>query len=238
MLIRVDQEVPKYKSYAVERTLGMYNVDAADGSHFKLDVDIPVEKDDWAIGMIVGPSGSGKSSVVSKIMNDTAAGFVEWTGGDWDKKRPIIDILSEVDYAKATGSLSAVGLGSVPSWLRPYQVLSTGEKFRADMAALLLSGHQKVMIDEFTSVLDRQVAQVGAGAFAKSWRRKKGRQIVLVGCHYDTLEWVQPDWWIDTAEGLDEFASDRGVVQARKGSFQAANDRARYPGDRVETLAL
>ena len=40
-------------------------------------------------------------------------------------------------FGAVTAALSAVGLGSVPSWLRPYAALSTGEKFRADLARVL-----------------------------------------------------------------------------------------------------
>jgi ABC-type ATPase with predicted acetyltransferase domain len=236
MRIVVNQEVPHYSSYAAERTRGMYNVHAADGARFQLDVELPLEKTDWQIGMIVGPSGSGKSSIVGRLQDSGM--FAEFLGGEWNQDKPIIEVLGDSDYAKATAALSAVGLGSVPSWLRPYHVLSTGERFRADMAALLLSGQQAVMMDEFTSVLDRQVAQVGAGAFAKAWRRKPDRKIILVTCHYDVLDWIQPDWWIDVAEGLDEFHEDRGVIQARKGQFQSAKDRARYCGDRVATLEI
>lgn len=65
-----------------------------------------------------------------------------------------------------TAALSAVGLGSVPSWLRPYSVLSNGERFRADMARLICEAPVKVVVDEFTSPLDRQVARFGALAFA------------------------------------------------------------------------
>src|SRR5262249_45512724 len=36
--------------------------------------------------------------------------------------------------------LSAVGLSSPPSWIKPYQVLSNGEKFRCDLARALLQG--------------------------------------------------------------------------------------------------
>lgn len=229
-LIAVFQEVPRYRSYAAERTRGLYNVDANDGSQFGLEVDLPLDRDGWQVGMIVGPSGSGKSSIVRELVD--GEGWKEWTGGRWSKEKPIIEVLGGKDYAKATAALSAVGLGSVPSWLRPHQVLSTGEAFRADMAKLLLGtgNGDRVVLDEFTSVLDRQVAQVAAGAFAKSWRRGD-RQIILVTCHYDVLDWVQPDWWIDTQEGLNEFASDRGVVQAREGQFPAAENGTRYQGD-------
>jgi ABC-type ATPase with predicted acetyltransferase domain len=58
-----------------------------------------------------------------------------------------------------------------------------------------------VVIDEFTSVVDRQIAKIGASAFSKAWRKTKGKQIVLLSCHYDIVEWLQPDWVYDTRTG-------------------------------------
>lgn len=98
-----------------------------------------------------------------------------------------------------TGMLSAVGLGDVPAWLRPFNVLSNGEKFRAGLARLACERPKQTAVDEFTSVIDRQIAKVGAAAFAKTWRRGAGK-IVLLSCHYDIIEWLQPDWVYDTAE--------------------------------------
>lgn len=95
--------------------------------------------------------------------------------------------------------LSAVGLGDVPAWLRPFNVLSNGEKFRAGLARLACERPEHAVVDEFTSVIDRQIAKVGAAAFAKTWRRGSG-QIVLLSCHYDIIEWLQPDWIYDTSE--------------------------------------
>jgi hypothetical protein len=57
-----------------------------------------------------------------------------------------------------------------------------------------------VVIDEFTSVVDRQIAQIGATAFARAWRRTGG-QAVLLSCHYDIIDWLAPDWIFDTAGG-------------------------------------
>lgn len=240
MIVKIDKRVPEFKSYAAERTRGLYNVDVEDGQRFRLEADVPVEADDWQIGVVVGPSGSGKTSIAEQLGEH---GWYEYHA-QWPEDTPIIEALGKDDYARATASLAAVGLGSVPSWLRPAQVLSNGERFRADLAQLLLmkagdaelSDNCRVYVDEFSSVLDRQVAKVGAGAFAKAWRKRPERRIILITPHYDILEWVQPDWWIDTAEGLDEFASDRGVVFAREGDFQAASHRARYRGNRLVTL--
>lgn len=239
MIVKIDKTVPPYDDYAAERTRGLYNVGVEDGQRFRLEVDVPIDREeDWSIGVIVGPSGSGKTSIAQALGEH---GWLEWVA-EWPDGVPIISKLSsaqeEDGYAKATASLAAVGLGSVPSWLRPASVLSNGERFRADMAKLLVSGWEggDHYIDEFTSVLDRQVAQVGSGAFAKAWRKVPGRRIILISPHYDILDWIQPDWWIDTAEGLDEFASDRGVVQPKTGDFQAASHFAKHPRNWVATL--
>jgi ABC-type ATPase with predicted acetyltransferase domain len=237
VIIEVRNEVPAFQSYAAERTRGLYNVDAEDGRKFHLKADLPVDRIDWQIGAVVGPSGSGKTSIVRELVR---TGWEQWTSfSETSTEVPLIEQMTWMgDYNKATAALSAVGLGSVPSWLRPFAVLSNGEQFRASMAMLLLATQDEpgnFVIDEFTSVLDRQVAQVAAGAFAKAWRRKP-RRVIVVTPHYDILEWLQPDWWIDTAAGLDQFAEDREVLQARKGTFPAAADRAGYSGDRVGSV--
>jgi GNAT superfamily N-acetyltransferase len=103
-------------------------------------------------------------------------------------------------FDEVTAALSGVGLGSVPTWLRPYGALSNGERFRADLARVICEAPPRVVIDEFSSVVDRQIAKFGALAFAKAWRRT-GAQAVLLSCHYDVLDWLQPDWVLDTASG-------------------------------------
>ena len=93
-----------------------------------------------------------------------------------------------------------MGLGSVPAWLRPYHALSNGEKFRADLARIVCERPAPVVIDEFTSVVDRQIARIGALAFGKAWKRGAGKA-VLLSCHYEIIEWLEPDWVFDTATG-------------------------------------
>ena len=101
---------------------------------------------------------------------------------------------------EVTGLLSAVGLSSPPAWLRPRQVLSNGEGFRADVARALAELDGLAVIDEFSSVVDRQVAKVASHAVQKHVRRA-GRQLVAVTCHYDVTDWLQPDWAFDAASG-------------------------------------
>jgi ABC-type ATPase with predicted acetyltransferase domain len=92
-----------------------------------------------------------------------------------------------------TGYLSSVGFSSPPSWLRPFRVLSNGEQFRATLARALADERELVVIDEFTSVVDRTVAQIGSAALSKAIRRKD-KKFIAVSVHYDILDWLEPDW--------------------------------------------
>lgn len=193
-LISVDQSVPAFESYRTARVRSLFNVSSEAGRRFQASAELPVDEEGWQVGLVVGPSGSGKSSLGRAAWGEDAfhRGFA------WGEK-PIIDEIGETEFFDdVAGALSAVGLGSVPSWLRPFGVLSTGEKFRAELARLLLSKRERVVFDEFTSVVDRRVAQIGAGAFAKAWRRQPGRQVILLSCHRDVEEWLLPDWTFDT----------------------------------------
>jgi ABC-type Mn2+/Zn2+ transport system ATPase subunit len=88
----------------------------------------------WQVGVIVGPSGSGKTSLGKMVLGDGAL----WTGGVGPDDAPIMEAIApKGDFDAVTAALSAVGLGSVPSWLRPYGVLSNGEKFRAELARIV-----------------------------------------------------------------------------------------------------
>jgi hypothetical protein len=50
-----------------------------------------------------------------------------------------------------------------------------------------------VVMDEYTSVVDRTVAQIGSAALARTVRRL-GRKFIAVTCHEDVEDWLQPDW--------------------------------------------
>lgn len=154
--------------------------------------ELPIDERDWNIGLVVGPSGSGKSSVARDV-------FGEDKPPTWKSDCAVVDefapSLSMTDIARVC---QAVGFNTVPAWMRPYRVLSTGEQFRVEMARRLLEGGERIIVDEFTSVVDRQVAQIGSHAVQK-WVRRKGSQFVAVTCHYDVIDWLQPDWVLEPA---------------------------------------
>lgn len=201
MKIDIRHSCEDFDSYRAARVKSLFNVES--GANFALDAELPIDDGDWRIGVIVGPSGSGKSSIGARLGR--------FFSPRWPAAAPIIDAIApDGDFNQVTGALSAVGLGSVPSWLRPYSVLSNGERFRAMLARLVCDAPKLAVVDEFSSVVDRQIARVGAGAFAKAWRRTGGKA-VLLSCHYDILDWIQPDWVFDTGTG--EF--QRGLLRRR-----------------------
>ncbi len=109
----------------------------------------------------------------------------------------------EMPIKELVALLSAVGFASPPAWLRPFRVLSTGQQFRVTLALLLASTppKQRIVFDEYTSVVDRTVAQIGSAALAKTVRQR-GQQFVAVTCHEDVADWLQPDWVYRPAENL------------------------------------
>lgn len=197
MIVKVRNKTSDFKSYRAQRVKSLFNAER--GNEFNLDANIPIEGEEWQIGLIVGPSGSGKTSIGKSLFG--GGKIVDLYDG-WDGSKPIVDNISpDGDFNSVTGALANVGLGDVPSWLRPFHALSNGQQFRAGLARLITDAPDEVIVDEFTSVIDRQIAKIGAMAFAKGWRRNKGKKIVLLACHYDIVEWLQPDWVFDTGSG-------------------------------------
>lgn len=148
----------------------------------------PKRDGSWAIGLIVGPSGSGKSRLMELNYGKPI------TEG-WVASKAIVSQIGH-DFASAVDRLTGVGLNSVPSWCRPFHVLSTGEQFRASMARNIQSNSS---FDEYTSVVDRVVAKSASSALQRFVRSSGMTGIVLASCHRDISEWLMPDWTFDTS---------------------------------------
>jgi len=195
--VDVKVSCPVFNSFRVQQIAGMFDVPIAERAVERFNVDVPELGDDWRIGLIVGPSGSGKSTVAEKMFGDRL-----YRGAEWSRERAVVDGLGDRPIKEITGLFTSVGFGSPPSWIKPYHVLSGGERFRCDLARALGSAKkgQVVAFDEFTSVVDRNVAKIGSAAVARGIRRGRiGCRFVAVTCHYDVAEWLEPDWVIDMA---------------------------------------
>ena len=144
---------------------------------------------DVNIIQIVGPSGAGKSTFLKAFEN---AGW-HFPKKTYDNGKAIISNFPE-NPKRGKAVLTAVGLSSIPKWCRPRSVLSTGEGFRADLALNLES---KVMIDEYTSVVNRECAMSASNSVQKYIRRNGLKNVIFCGCHYDIIPMLKPDILID-----------------------------------------
>ena len=171
---------------------GMFDLQAAEYSITEIQNTIPdLSTRDWNVGLIVGPSGAGKTTVAREMFGNQ---LLQTEKMVWDNKSAVIDNFpKELAIRDITEMLSSVGFSSPPAWLRPFEHLSNGEKFRVTMARVLAESKDIAVVDEFTSVIDRTVAQIGSAAIAKTVRARN-QKFVAVACHYDIEEWLQPDW--------------------------------------------
>ncbi len=178
-------------SVRARQVSAMFDVPPAEKCELRWRGELPIDDADWNVGLLVGPSGSGKSTIARSVFGapvDLA----------WGAKSVVDDFAPTLGVEMIADVCQAVGFNTVPAWLRPYAVLSNGEKFRVDLARRLLELPDPIVVDEFTSVVDRQVAQIGAHAVQK-YVRRYGRKFVAISCHSDIFDWLQPDWVLDVA---------------------------------------
>ena len=88
--------------------------------------------DEWQIGVIVGGSGTGKTTIARQVFSDALIEECKH-----ESNCVIDDMPKESTIDEISNMFFSVGFASVPSWLKPYNVLSNGEKMRVDLASAL-----------------------------------------------------------------------------------------------------
>lgn len=198
------------RSFRVASIIGMFDMDENHASE-RFTGSIDIEDKDWNIGLIVGGSGTGKSTIAKEVFPDYYIKGYEYTATSC-----IDDMPESADTKSITKAFTSVGFASPPSWMKPYSVLSNGERMRCDLARACLEDRDIVVFDEFTSVVNREVAKTGAYAISKAVR-KAGRKFVAVACHRDIVEWLEPDWIFDT-DTMQFFFAKANTGNQKSGS--------------------
>jgi ABC-type ATPase with predicted acetyltransferase domain len=187
----IKESKPK-ESFRVSSVLNAFDLDIEKvKEHFVGNIDI--EGKDWNVGLIVGGSGTGKSTIANDVFGNH---FMQY---DYKSEAVIDDMPKDKSIKDITKAFTSVGFASPPSWLKPYDVLSNGEKMRVDLAYCILQEKDIIIFDEFTSVVNREVAKTGSYAISKAVK-KLNKKFIAVGCHSDVIEWLEPDWIYNTDE--------------------------------------
>ncbi len=180
---------------------------SVDHAELKLSGIIDIDHD-WDIGIICGMSGTGKTTIAENILGGVSK------KKSYSKTKSVIDSMPKnKSIEEILCAFNDVGFSTPPSYIKPYSVLSTGEKMRVDIARLLLSDNDFIVFDEFTSVVDRKVAMVMCRAIVNAIKKNK-KKFVAVTCHSDVIQWLRPDWVFNTDTMLQD--NIRGQLQQKK----------------------
>ena len=199
-------------SFRVSNVINNFDLDV-DHIHEHFQGNIDIEEMDWNVGLIVGGSGSGKSTIARQLFPDSYIEDHHYTAS------AVIDDMPNGKSVKDIEKMfTSVGFASPPSWLKPYSVLSNGEKMRVDLARAILDDNDMIVFDEFTSVVNREVAKTASYAISKAVR-KLDKKFIAVACHKDIIEWLEPDWMYDTDE--KRFFVPRESSTARKWNLRS-----------------
>ena len=203
------KEVKPKQTFRVASIIGKFDLQSEHiVEHFQGNIDI---NENWQVGLIVGKSGTGKTTIAKQLFEDA---FI--TNFEYNAETILDDMPKECSLEQITNAFNSVGFSSPPSWLKPYSVLSNGQKMRVDLARAILDEKHFFVFDEFTSVVDRNVAQIGSFAMQKAIR-KTNKKFIAVTCHHDVQDWLLPDWVFNTDtmtfQNLEEQKKNRPEIK-------------------------
>ncbi len=179
-----------FNNYRCKRACDSLDIDIKKKSehNFKIECDLETN---FNIGLIYGNSGSGKTTLAKKIYGENIFDI------KLNEDECIMNQLNEeYNYDECAMILNGIGLNSVPCWVKPLKTLSNGQRARAEAVYLMQSKKDIVVIDEWTSVVDRTIAKVMSLCLNK-YAKKNNKKIIVLSCHKDIIEWLNPDWIID-----------------------------------------
>lgn len=145
------------KTFRTESVIGKFDLQTdLIQEHFAGNINLPNK---WNIGLIVGNSGTGKTTIAKELFPNYYVQILKFGNNS------IIDEMPKnANVDEITKMFNAVGFSSPPSWLKPYNVLSNGEKMRVDLAYSLLS-NKKLFVHLQKATLKQ--------LYDKFWRQNK-----------------------------------------------------------------
>lgn len=176
--------------------------------------DVVLDLRPGTITLVVGPSGAGKTLLLRAVERRCPA-------ARWVNTLPFPLDVSVLDAVAPTRPLdevleilTACGLGEPMLWIRSFDRLSEGEKFRARLARLLSLRRREVepgplLCDEFGAVLHDRLARSMAFNLRKLVDRRK-LALVVATCREKLERDLQPDHVVSM--GLEAVGSECWAV--------------------------
>ncbi|MCG9128299.1 GNAT family N-acetyltransferase [Candidatus Poribacteria bacterium] len=222
--VNFSKQVPRTKlTNQVERAFGT-SLDTFEHTIFQsLDFSIDPE----SICLITGISGTGKSTLLKLLNNE-----IQMTKGKIlipdeaeittlspiGSKKPLIDVLGKGNMNRGIELMNSVGLSEAYLYVKSFQELSTGQKYRAMLAFLFSKDSNVWLLDEFCESLDPITSKLVS---KKLWTTAKKHRSTVIVCSTDYQQFLDtlcPDqiillqgmtsYRIFTLEEFQEFNSN------------------------------
>lgn len=201
---------PCRRSLAADRVSDLFGLAAEEPPHtIAENLHLDVRPGD--VVLFVGPSGSGKSSVMREVGRHLGA--IDALNLPLPQL-PLIEALpGSVETRLA--DLAACGLSEARLLLRTPQELSDGQRYRFRIAWALAQAtrSESLMLDEFAAVLDRPLAKVLAFNLRKLASRA-GVGVLAATTHDDLTDDLNPDLLVRCL-GEGQFAVERRDVKKK-----------------------
>ncbi len=163
------------------------------------NVELKIGEND--IVYITGDSGSGKSVLLKAIRHDLNEKAIDLTEIKPEPNKPIIDTVGR-NFSEGLDLLSKVGLNDAFLFVRRFEELSDGQKYRYKITKLMESEKEWWLADEFCSTLDRDTAKIVAFNIQK-FARLMGKAVIVATTHMDLFEDLKPNVYVHKRFGKE-----------------------------------
>ena len=153
-----------------------------------LDAELKIGPHD--VVYVTGDSGSGKSVLLRALRKDLGEEAIDLAEIQIEPNKPLIETIGGT-VEEGLELLSKVGLNDAFLFLRSYDQLSDGQKYRYRIAKLIESKKQWWILDEFVGILDRDTAKIIAFNLQKV-ARQQGKAAIVATTHGDLIEDLSP----------------------------------------------
>jgi ABC-type lipoprotein export system ATPase subunit/GNAT superfamily N-acetyltransferase len=161
------------------------------------------------IVLICGPSGVGKTTLLSILRTGSAkslpkdstfSGNLNFPNNSVISElspirstRPLINALGNISFEHALFSLNISGLSEAHIYLKKFQELSNGQKYRAMVAKLIASDSNIWVADEFCATLDPITANIVTKNFRRCAKQLGVTAIIVAANWIEFIHELRPD---------------------------------------------